>query len=174
MDVCVTILRMTLTLLPVSVFAILVGCAQAPPAVVDNREADAQAIVAVEETAAKGWDAKNGDQIASIYAPDASLLIPNMPTVKGADVKGMMKEMLADPNLSLKFVNGKTEVAKSGDIGYTQGTYAMTSSDPKTKKAMLEKGRYLTVFAKQADGSWKAVSDMNTPDGPAVPVAAKK
>jgi uncharacterized protein (TIGR02246 family) len=171
---CGNISRMRVTLFPITAFVILAGCAQAPLAVVDTREADAAAIAAVEEMAAKGWDAHNVEQVAAIYAPDASLLIPNVPTIKGSDVAVSMKEMFADPNLSLKFARNKTEVAKSGDIGYTMGTYVLNVTDAKTKKVVVEKGRYLTVFAKQADGSWKAIQDMNTPDGPAMPVDAKK
>jgi uncharacterized protein (TIGR02246 family) len=165
---------MKLTLLPVAVLAILSGCAQAPPAVVDNREADAKAILAVEEMGAQGWAEKNGDKIASIYAPDASLFFANAPTMKGPEFKGAIKEMLADPNMSVKVVNTKTEVARSGDMGYTQGTYTLVVTDAATKKVMQEKGRYLTVFRKQADGNWKVVEDFNTPDALAAPVEAKK
>jgi ketosteroid isomerase-like protein len=35
----------------------------------------------------------------------------------------------------------------------------MTVTNPKTKKPMTDKGKYLTVYTKQADGSWKAVAD---------------
>ena len=37
-----------------------------------------------------------------------------------------------------------------------------------------EAGKYLTVYAKQNDGSWKIVDDMTNPDAPAAPVAAKE
>jgi ketosteroid isomerase-like protein len=32
-------------------------------------------------------------------------------------------------------------------------------TNPKTKKPATDKGKYLTVYEKQADGSWKAVAD---------------
>jgi uncharacterized protein (TIGR02246 family) len=157
----------------VVLFGLVSACTQAPATVADTREADAKAILAVEEVAMKGWAARDASQIASIYAPDATLMVPNAPTVRGPEIADAMKGMFADPNLSITFVNTKAEVARSGDLGYTVGTYAMTASDPKTKMPMAEKGRYVTVFAKQADGSWKAVSDINTPDGPTTPVPTK-
>ena len=49
---------------------------------------------------------------------------------------------------------------------YTQGTYSMTMSDPKSGKPVTDNGKYLTVFKKQADGKWKAVADMINSDGP--------
>ena len=50
---------------------------------------------------------------------------------------------------------------------YSQGTYTMTVSNQKTKKPMTDKGKFLTVYMKQADGSWKAVSDTFNSDSPA-------
>jgi ketosteroid isomerase-like protein len=48
----------------------------------------------------------------------------------------------------------------------------MTMTDPKTKKVLTEKGRYVTVYKKQADGGWKAVVDIDSEDAP--PSPAKK
>jgi len=161
-------------LLPLSAFVFLAGCTQMPPPVADDREADAKAIMSVQEGAMKGWEARNAEQIAGMYAPNAEIFFPNMPTLKGSDMGAAVKDMLPDPNLSFKSANVKVEASRSGDIGYTQGTYEMITTDQKTKKPIRENGRYLTVFAKQADGVWKAVSDMNTPDGPATPVTVGK
>jgi ketosteroid isomerase-like protein len=41
----------------------------------------------------------------------------------------------------------------------------MTISGPKGKP-MSDKGKYLTIYRKQADGSWKAVEDMLNSDLP--------
>jgi ketosteroid isomerase-like protein len=60
----------------------------------------------------------------------------------------------------------KVDVAKSGDLGYTQGPFFMTTSDPKTRAPVTEKGKYLTVFRKQADGAWGAVEDTFMSDAP--------
>jgi ketosteroid isomerase-like protein len=42
-------------------------------------------------------------------------------------------------------------------------------TNPKSKKAGTDKGKYITVFKKQADGTWKAVEDMVNSDGPMAP-----
>jgi ketosteroid isomerase-like protein len=54
--------------------------------------------------------------------------------------------------------------SKSDDMAYLQGTYTMI--DPKNKKPMTDKGKYLTVFTKQPDGSWKAIADAFNSDPP--------
>jgi ketosteroid isomerase-like protein len=56
--------------------------------------------------------------------------------------------------------------AKGGDMVYSEGTYTMTMSDPKTKKPMTDKGKFQTIYTKQADGSWKAIADTFNSDSP--------
>ena len=58
-------------------------------------------------------------------------------------------------------VNGKDAIAKTVNT--------MTMTNPKSKKATTDKGKYLTVFKKQPDGTWKAVEDMISSDGPMTP-----
>jgi hypothetical protein len=47
---------------------------------------------------------------------------------------------------------------------YLQGTCAQTTTDPKTKKLKTDKAKFLTIYPKQTDGSWKAVVDAMIPD----------
>ena len=101
------------------------------------------------------------------YTDDASVLIPNMPILTGKDaIRGGLKPMMSDPNFAVTFGATKVDVAKSGDLGYTQGPYSMTLSNPKTKAAITEQGKYLTVYRKEADGTWKAVEDTFMADAP--------
>ena len=90
-----------------------------------------------------------------------------------ADMKPAIKGFL-DMNFSVQ--NGpsiKVDVSKAADMAYAQGTYQSKFSDPKTKKTMLEDGKWVTVFKKQADGGWKAVADIFNADAPAMPDHAK-
>jgi ketosteroid isomerase-like protein len=63
------------------------------------------------------------------------------------------------------------DVAKSGDLGYTQGSYKLTVTDPTTHKIINDHGSYVTTYRKQADGSWKAVADIATSEVPPGPPA---
>ncbi len=155
-------------------FAVLTGCATAPPPVVDHRAEAIEQIRAAEVAAIRAFGARNADQSASFYAADAALMMTNSHTVKGADIQPVLKEMMADPNFSMQFVTAKVEASKSGELGYTRGAYTLTMTDPKSKKILREAGKYLTVYARQNDGSWKIVDDMTNPDAPAAPVAAKQ
>jgi uncharacterized protein (TIGR02246 family) len=132
--------------------------------------ADAQAIRDNEATWVKDWQAKDADKITSHYAPDAALLIGGMPAMKGTDaIKSGIGPMLKDPHLSLTFTPTLVVIAKGDDVAYTQGVYTMTYTEPKTGMTLIEKDKYVTVYKKQDDGTWKAVEDIDNADGPATP-----
>ena len=134
----------------------------------DTREADARAVRDVEAAWVKDIGAKDVEKFVAYYADDAILLMPNAPAVNGKDaIRAALKPMLADPNFSLTFRSNRAEASKGGDIVYTTGSYTMTASAPKNpKSAATDKGKYLTVFKKQSDGSWKAIADMINSDLP--------
>jgi len=52
----------------------------------------------------------------------------------------------------------KAEIARSNDLGYTIGNWEMKTKTVLGADTVLY-GNYLTVWKKQADGSWKYVSD---------------
>ena len=145
----------------------MTGCSPSPAP--DNREADAHALRDGEVAAfVKDWGGKDTDRIAAHYTDDGNVMIPNSPMMTGKDAIGKaLKEAMADPNWSLALQPVQVEVSRSGDLGYTRGTYMLTATDPASKKAVTEKGRFVTIFRKQADGSWKAVQDINNADAPA-------
>jgi uncharacterized protein (TIGR02246 family) len=154
--------------------ACTVACNQAPatpPAQPDTHDADVQTIKDTEAAWSKAAAAKDADKFASFYTDDASLLPADMPAVNGKDaIATTFKAMMGDPNFSLSFAGTRWDVAKSGEMGFSQGTYTLTITNPKSKRAVHDKGKYLTVFKKQPDGAWKAVEDMISSDG----VAAAK
>ncbi len=159
-------LRNTSLLLCLAVAALLAGCANAPaPPPPDTRAADVQAVKDVEAAWVKDAAAKDPDKWASYFEEDASGLYPGAATLNGkAAIKATMAPYLADPNFSLTFQSTRMMASKGGDMVYSQGTYTMTMTNPKTKKPMTDKGKYLTVYSKQADGSWKAIADTYNSD----------
>jgi len=145
-----------------------VGCSNtpttpAPPP--DTRAADLQAVKDVETAWSKDANSKDAEKWASYFTDDGSGLYPGAPTVHGkAAIKAALAPYMKDPNFSLNFQSTRAMASKGGDMVYSEGTYTMTMTNPKTKKPMTDKGKYLTVYMKQADGSWKAVSDTYNSD----------
>ena len=108
----------------------------------------------------KDMNAKDADKFVSYFADDASGLYPGMPILDGKQaIKTAVAPIVADPNFSITFQTLRMEASKGGDMVYSQGTLIQTTTDAKTKKPKTDKGKFLTVYRKQADGSWKAVAD---------------
>ena len=154
---------------------LLAGCTPAtPPAPPDTRAADAQTIRQLEADWSQAMATKDADKITAYYAEDASAFFPGVPVVTGkTNIVAAYKPFLADKNFSLTFATEKVQASRSGDMAYSQGSCTMTYTEPKTKRAVSEKGKYVTVYMKQTDGSWKAVADIFNADGPGVPVKKK-
>jgi ketosteroid isomerase-like protein len=60
---------------------------------------------------------------------------------------------------SLTWTPVKADMAASGDLGYTYGNYVFKSKD-KEGKPVTAYGKYMSVWKKQKNGSWKVVVDM--------------
>lgn len=140
----------------------LTGCNRAAESKVDTAKIEQQ----IRENEAKWMAAYNSHDaaaLASNYAEDAALANPDTPLVTGLDaIRKETAGFAADPNLKIDFAADRIGVAASGDLAYSRGHYSMTYTEPDTKKAADSNGTYLTVYRKQADGSWKAVEDFVT------------
>jgi ketosteroid isomerase-like protein len=141
----------------VGLVAIWTGCS-------DSSAADAQAVKARSEAWSKDAASKDAAKLGSYYADDATVMMPNEPVFRGADsIKAVLTPMMQDPNFALSFKADKIEA--SGILVYTQGTYSRTTTG-RDGKPLVDTGKYLTVWKKQADGSWKAIEDIFNSDLP--------
>jgi uncharacterized protein (TIGR02246 family) len=152
---------------------VLGACGSDSPAV--NKVAIEKSVNDQEKGMRKAANDKDAAAFASNFVADAVMMTPGMPPMKGRDaIQAGMKELLSDPNFKVDFASDRLEVADSGDMAATQGSYTLTVTDPATKKAINDKGSYLTVFRKQKDGTWKAVLDCDVSEIPPPPPPAPK
>ena len=156
---------------------ILIVCAIVLPlAVVCNfpptaTAADDKAVRDADAEWSKAAASKDVDKTVAFYADDAIVMPPNAEraTTKEA-IRKVWKDLLTDAQVSWKAT--KVEVAKSGDIGFISGTYEVTMNDIVTGKPVKDRGKYLEVWEKHADGSWKCAADIWNSDIPAAPASS--
>jgi len=159
--------RRTSLLLGLTLVALGVSCSNVPAPPPDTRAADLQAVKEVEAAWSKDAGAKDADKYVSYFAEDGTALYPGTPILNGKTaIKAAMLPVLADPNFALTFQPMLLKASKGGDMVYALGAYTQTMTNPKTKKPMQDTGKYLTIYTKQADGSWKAVADTFNSDLP--------
>jgi ketosteroid isomerase-like protein len=132
-----------------------------------------QALRDLDEQWSKAAGAKDIDKTVSYYSEDAVVMPPNAAsaTTKEA-IRALWKDLLTDANISWK--TKKVEVAQSGDLAFSSGAYEVTLNDP-TGKPVNDRGKFLEVWKKQADGKWKCTMDIWNSDLPAsAPAAPEK
>jgi uncharacterized protein (TIGR02246 family) len=116
------------------------------------------------------WAARDATKIASHYADDAVMIDPGFDPSDGRQAaQQAVAEALKDPNFTLTFAADRTDAASSGDMAYVQGHFTATQTDPATHAKVSQSGSYVTVYRKQADGSWKAVADIASAGAPPAP-----
>ncbi|HXQ26439.1 MAG TPA: SgcJ/EcaC family oxidoreductase [Candidatus Acidoferrales bacterium] len=145
------------------VACIAAACAQpqpaAPVAPPDTRETDAATIRAADADFAKFAAAKDLDKCMSYYADDAVAFAPGLPAMVGKDnIRKFIQGMIAAPNMQMTFTDQTVDVARSGDLAVDSGSFHATVTDKKGK-ATTSNGRFVLVWKKQADGSWRIAAD---------------
>lgn len=145
--------------------AVVIAACQAPPA---GRDGDAaEAVRAADAAWLKAFTDRDLDGVVTAMEPTGYILPPNAPVVIGHEgARAMVSEMFATPGLSFAWDVTRVGVAESGDLGYTAGTYDMTFNDA-SGNPVVDRGKFVTIWRKQADGSWKVAEDVFNSDLPA-------
>ena len=99
------------------------------------------------------------------YADDAIVMMPNEEAWRGREgldkgFGGFLDQM--------SFKDGSattTDVMVAGDLAIETGAFGWTLQT-KAGAEVKDKGKYLTVWKHQSDGSWKIVRDINNSDLP--------
>ena len=105
--------------------------------------------------------------VADFYTEDAKVLPNNMEMVSGKQaIQQLWKTAM---EMGVRKMNLETaEVGYDGNLAYERGVSIVTI-EPKGEQARTEKGKYLIVLKRQADGSWKVAVDIWNNDLPPQP-----
>jgi ketosteroid isomerase-like protein len=140
------------------------GCEREAKA--DRRAADVSTLTNLDTEWSRTAISQDVDKTISYYAEDAIVLPPNGPVATSRDaIRNVWKEMITVPGLSGGWTATKVEVARSGEIGYVTGHWEFKWTDPSGKPAS-DRGKFLELWKKQADGTWKAAVDTWNSDLP--------
>ena len=161
--------------LPLLVLLVALATSCQTKTAADTPGTDETALRNLDTEWSKAAGARNVDQTVSYYAADAVVMPPNIPALNTKEaIRGLWQSMLGSPGFSGGWTPTRVDVARSGDLAYVTGNYEFTEKDA-GGAPMTDKGKYLEVWKKQADGSWKCVVDMFSSDLPiAAPPSDKK
>ena len=144
-----------------------------PASAADTKSAIEKALRDLEGQWSEAAGAKDVDKTVSFYSDDAIVLPANAPiaTTKEA-IRNVWKGLFDSPGAAISWKPSKVEISKSGDMAYVTGSYELTMNDA-SGKPTTDRGKYVTVWKKQADGKWKCGTDIWNSDLP-VPPPEKK
>lgn len=146
----------------IAVLTTFSACRQPP----DRSAEAALAVRAADSAWAAAFSRKDLDGYLSFVESTASIQQPNSPTVTGtAAIRAMVEGFFSLPNLSGTWQPTTVTASRSGELAYTTGTYQLSYTDPSGKPA-TERGKYLEVWRRQADGSWKMTAESFNSDDP--------
>ena len=139
---------------------------------IDHRPAPDAAAVrqAIDSADARfGAAALKGDTaaLAGFYTDDALFMSSNAPAARGHDA---IAKNFAGMTSAMKLSTFKLQaqdVVVAGDYAVETGTYDLTFSTPKAAKPTHDVGKYLVLWKKQTDGSYRILRDISNSDLPA-------
>jgi ketosteroid isomerase-like protein len=138
----------------VAAAAVILGCVKAPEEGVRaslmavDRAFDS--VVAVRGT--EGWVSFFAD--SGIQVPDRGDLI-----IGHEAIRGHMAGFFADTTVKLRWEPDLAETSGDGTLGYTIGHWRLLVRDSSGEHEAA-RGKYLTTWHRQKDGSWKALADI--------------
>ncbi|MEE8256657.1 MAG: DUF4440 domain-containing protein, partial [Acidobacteriota bacterium] len=100
------------------------------------------------------------------HTDDALLLLPNAPLVTGKEaIRAVVSDLLLNRGDKGSWETTKVEVARSGDLAYSYGPQETTVNDAEGNP-VSDQQKWVAVWKKQPDGSWKCAVLILNSDGP--------
>ena len=153
------------------------GCQTAPrPEQKRDVAADTTAINALGDHFAAAYNSSNAAAMAATYADDAIMMDPGQAAIEGkqaiqATYEARSKENAGKIVRTMAFTTLETQVA--GDWAFDRGNLTVTVT-PKSGQPTEESVKYLTIYKRQPDGSWKIYRDISNSNNPPPGAAGKK
>lgn len=109
----------------------------------------------------KAVQSKDIIKVLAFYRDDAAWLLRDTTPIRGKEgIQSVWSGFFATPGSWIQWEPTTADVSVSGDLGYSEGTYEMRYSDQQGK-TIDQKGSYVTIWKKGADGVCKLAVDIS-------------
>ena len=139
-----------------SLFVVLYSCQQS----IDTKAETGRLLQMSRELSA--FTSNRGlEKAVSYWADDALMISAGQADVKGKQaIREMLKESYKDPSFRVSWIPQTAEISKSGDLGYV--IEDMSVSNGKVRP-VTRRFKSVSIWKKQADGSWKNAVNVISP-----------
>jgi uncharacterized protein (TIGR02246 family) len=126
--------------------------------------ADPSELMAADRAFAKATATKGVEGWVETFAEDGAMLPAGLPIVRGHKaIRDLMSPAFENEGFKFHWEPEEADIAASGDLGYTIGHYERTVTGPDAN-ASTTTGKYVSIWKRQEDGTWKVVVDLGTPN----------
>jgi ketosteroid isomerase-like protein len=139
----------------------LTSCTPAGPTFTD---ADKAAIMEQRAAFTAAVNAADWDKAVAVYTDDAVAMAPNAPTSNG---RLSIRDGFASMPPMGDFKTTGEQFLPAGDQAVIRGGYVMNLMPPGAPAAIADTGKFVEVWRRQGDGSWKLAIDIWSSDRPA-------
>jgi uncharacterized protein (TIGR02246 family) len=111
----------------------------------------------------EAWEKGNPEMIAALFTDDGVMLSPIGKVFKGRQqILERQKAAMQSVTRPIKVSVITTKIWLDGDSAYETGKYKYEYTEK--GKPTTEEGRYVTIWKRQDDSSWKLFMDMAVPE----------
>jgi ketosteroid isomerase-like protein len=144
---------------------LVAACAPATPAFPDfDPDAVRASLIAADEAFAAATAERGLEGWMAAFDSSAVQMDPDKPFTPGvAFIRAAMAPAFTDTTFRLTWQPTMAFASAAGDLGYTLGIW-QSRHYTADGKGHISTGKYVTIWRKQADGSWKVVFDGGNPD----------
>jgi ketosteroid isomerase-like protein len=122
-----------------------------------------QALLDADEAWAEAAASGDVEKIKAYWSEDAINYYPGQkPAFGKQEILEIVKRNRSIPGFKLSWEPRDAIVSKSGDLGYTHGSYKLSFNDPEGN-ILTRTGNYVCIWKKQDDNSWKCVMESSVP-----------
>ena len=110
----------------------------------------------------EAWDKADASLLARLFAADGILLARNGKIFKGPQqILERQKPVMEGAGKGVKVTVTTVDLWLDGETAYETGKYSYKYQEK--GKPVTEEGRYVTIWQRQSDGSWKIIADIGIP-----------
>ncbi len=153
------------------ILTLAIACAPAPeqeqPAVEEavSTEADVAAIHALMDRWAEGLNNEDTDAMLALFTPGTVFMPPDEPAITGTEaVRSRFDAQFAEEG-TVEYSIQTDEVKVAGDWAAGRGTYTFSSASEEGEP-VTNSGKWIILYERGADGSWRSASLVYNFDAP--------
>jgi uncharacterized protein (TIGR02246 family) len=129
-----------------------------------DQKAEGEKVMQLSKEWSQAASAGDVEKIVSYWADDAVLMSAGQPVLNGKQaIRKMVEESYKMPGFRISWQPQSVVVSESGDMAYLIENSQVSFTDSTGKPITLH-NKAVTIWRKQADGSWKNAVDISTPE----------